>query len=281
MGCHQARILRFVGPAAVLACVAPMAFGQNLLMHFTMDEAESPLVDVQSGLIANAVDSGHLYLRPGPPGLGTSVALNANGSWQFSLTDSTVFNVLLNDFSVTSWVYLDSMTVAGKTGPISSLHQIIGDDVAWDADGWSFGVWSDGRVRFTKNGIVDLDTSASHVVQDSWAHLAATVSSNDGITIYVDGVAVQTFGNTASVNPWPGNNGQDDVYGIGRSNGNGEARWFAGRIDDVRFYDGVLSADQVAALIVPEPSTFALAALGLLSLGFVAWRRRRFAQHPT
>ena len=37
-------------------------------------------------------------------------------------------------------------------------------------------------------------------------------------------------------------------------------------------YDGLTITGNA---IIPEPSTFALTALGLLSLGFVGWRRRR------
>jgi MYXO-CTERM domain-containing protein len=36
-----------------------------------------------------------------------------------------------------------------------------------------------------------------------------------------------------------------------------------------------LSLDFTAASPVPEPSAFTLSLLGLLSLGFIGWRRRR------
>ena len=230
------------------------AYGQ-LFVHFPLDEVDSPLVDISSGLTAEALDEGHLYSLPGPPGFGTSVGLSENGSWQFDLQESLVFNIIPNDFTVAAWIYLDSAIVATKSGANSTLNRIIGDDIAWDADGWGIGVFNDGRIRFTKNGITDSDTTDEWVAQDEWSHVAATVSSADGITIYYNGQAVQNWPDrTPDVNPWPGNNGMEDNWGIGRTYGSGEAQWVAGRFDDIRVYNGVLSEEEIAALMVPDAS---------------------------
>ena len=54
---------------------------------------------------------------------------------------------------------------------------------------------------------------------------------------------------------------------------------FIGVIDEVAAFDYELTGQQIAGLFdaatVPEPSTFVMAALGLLGLAFVAWRKRR------
>ena len=238
---------------------ASLVFGSTaysqLFVHFPLDEVDAPLVDVVSGLTAEEVDEGHLYLQPGPPGFGTSVGLTANGSWQFDLQESLVFNVIPNDFTVAAWIYLDSAIVATKSGPNAVLNRVIGDDIAWDADGWGIGVFNDGRIRFTKNGITDSDTTDAWVSPDEWSHIAATVSSSEGVTIYYNGQAVQNWPDrTPDVNPWPGNNGMDDNWGIGRTYGPGEAQWVAGRFDDIRVYAEVLSEEEIAALMVPDVS---------------------------
>jgi hypothetical protein len=145
----------------------------------------------------------------------------------------------------------------------------MGDDVLWDADGWAWGVFNDGRIRFTKNGIIDADTAGSFIPQDEWTHVAVTVSSVDGLTYYANGTSVENIANTAPINPTPGNNGQDDFWGIGRSNSS-ETQWFPGSLDEVRVYSDLLTPEEIAALAVPEPSS-----VGLLCLGAVALLFRR------
>ena len=72
------------------------------------------------------------------------------------------------------------------------------------------------------------------------------------MTIYVNGEEAQLFDDTRDLNNGLGNNGQDDVYGVGRTYGNGEGQWVAGRMDDIRVYDHVLSAEEVAQLLTPD-----------------------------
>ena len=239
--------------AAILMMIYCGTGHGQLFTYFSMEESDSPLVDFASGSTAEEVDEGHLYGEPGPAGFGNAVGLAANGSWQFDLPESQVFNIVANDFSVAAWVYLDSDILAIKDdGPNSALNRIFGDDVAWDADGWSFGVWNDGRIRFTKNGITDSDTAGSWVDIDEWSHIAATVSSTDGITIYHNGQVAQSWPDrTPNLNQWPGNNGEEDIWGVGRTYGNGESQWFAGFIDELRVYANVLSQEEVAALMIP------------------------------
>ena len=43
-------------------------------------------------------------------------------------------------------------------------------------------------------------------------------------------------------------------------------RYFLGELDDIRLYDGALSQSQVNALLIPEPATVALLAIGALTL---------------
>lgn len=240
------RLKHILFPLALLA-----SSGAEEVLYFSMDDRASPLVDAIGALAANAADTGHLYQVAGPPGFGKAVGLASDGSWQLSQDDSAVLRNLANDFSVAVWVYLDSDVLAGKVGANSLLNRVVGDDVLWDADGWAMGVWNDGRVRFTKNGIVDIDLGEPGTVPaDEWAHIAATVSSTEGSTLFVNGVPVGSNQNTAPCNIGPGRNGELDVWAVGRAYGVGGGQWFAGRMDELRVFNHVLTEGEVADLMV-------------------------------
>ena len=239
---------------ALLALAIDSTASAELVLHFDMEQANSPLVDVAHGLTAEEVDDGHLYSLPGPEGFGLAAGLEENGSWQLDEDESQIFREFANDFSVAAWIYLDSDTLANKAAlgePNYALNRFFGDDIAWDADGWGMGIWEDGRVRFTKNGVVDLDTADSWVELDEWTHVAATISSSDGVTIFVNGEVAQLFEDTRDLNNGQGNNGLDDIYGVGRTYGYGEGQWVGGRFDEIRVYDNVLSEEEIAQLLVP------------------------------
>jgi hypothetical protein len=241
-----------------LAAVAGQASGA-LITHYTMEETSSPIIDQIGGGVATAVDTGHQYGVAGPAGFGNAAGLNTNGSWQLSPTDSAQLSALTNDFTVAAWIYIDSSIT--KAGANSNNNRIIGDDVAWDGDAWSFGV-RDNALLLTKNGVVDAFSSGgASVPNDQWVHVAVTASSANGLNFYLNGALDGTNGNTAN------NNVGDDIFAIGRSYGIGEGQYFAGSLDEIRVYDSVLSGAEISALAVPEPSTGLLAALAGLALG--------------
>ncbi|MFC1758969.1 LamG-like jellyroll fold domain-containing protein [Planctomycetota bacterium] len=244
----------FLSVCFVSLCLLVAPASAALVMHFDMEQGTTPLVDLASGITAEAVDDGHLYSLEGPEGFGLAAGLEDNGAWRLDEDESKIFREFANDFSVAAWIYLDSDTLEDKfeLGELNgTLNRFFGDDIDWDADGWGMGVFEDGRVRFTKNGVIDLDTDDIWVEADEWYHLAATVSSEDGVTIYVNGEVAQVFDDTRDLNNGTGNNGEDDVYGIGRTYDSGQGQWVAGRFDEIRVYDNVLTEDEVVQLMVP------------------------------
>ncbi len=86
----------------------------------------------------------------------------------------------------------------------------------------------------------------------------------------------------------PGTGGTVSTVGVGpinigawdTSGGNAPDRFLDGRIDDLRFYSGVLTPQQVSGLAaIPEPSTYVLLGIGVM--GLVIRKRRSRASHTS
>jgi hypothetical protein len=111
----------------------------------------------------------------------------------------------------------------------------------------------------------------------SWVHLAYTYDADTGtMTPYIDGVAGNpgTGGTVTSVGDGALNIGAWDATGTEM-----QQRFLDGRIDDLRFYSGVLTPEQVSGLAaIPEPSTFALLAVGAIALASRVSRSRRLSR---
>jgi hypothetical protein len=126
--------------------------------------------------------------------------------------------------------------------------------------------------------------STTPFVTGQYAQIVLTRdSSNDLVTVYVNGMAQFSFTDSTglAVLGDATNTGnayltlfQDDNMGTAGGTTNESTR---GNIARLRLYDGVLSAAQVAALDttapIPEPATVSLLALGAIAL--VAQRRRK------
>jgi len=133
---ERKRITTLLTAGMMVLLIASTAQAQ--IAHYNMEQAASPLIGQVGGETAVEGGSGHIYGISGPAGWGNAVGLNANGSWQLDATESAELNDLLNDFTVAAWVYNDSSIA--KSGAGAHIDRIIGDDVAWDGDAWSFGV---------------------------------------------------------------------------------------------------------------------------------------------
>jgi len=108
------------------------------------------------------------------------------------------------------------------------------------------------------------------VTDGQWHHVAVTRDAGATLELFVDGLSEDTA--AAGTNPLTANPNID----IGANTLDG--RYFNGLIDEVAFYNSVLTSTQVGqhyAVGIPEPSTFVLAALGLLELLGFGWRRTR------
>jgi len=147
----------------------------------------------------------------------------------FSQTDSA-FNYT-NNFTLAAWIRPDSVStqlvVLSRGGTDNASSQ------------YTFGINSQ-QIRLTKEGVDNLDSGTNVLVADKWNHIAVTISSTDGVTFYHNGVNVGTNANTTNCNASSGG------FYVGR-------RWngdydFDGEIKEIKIFDYVKSADQVASL---------------------------------
>ncbi|HSH93172.1 MAG TPA: LamG domain-containing protein, partial [Roseimicrobium sp.] len=135
-----------------------------------------------------------------------------------------------SDFSISAWVY---MTGGGSTrGIVSKIT-----NNAWYQ--YFLSVYN-GKLTFQqKYSGGDSRYSAGTVPSNRWVHVAATISSTQLVTLYVDGKQTGTYQSTVipavdttSVN-------------VGRRGGSTPDYYFMGRIDEVQINSGVLSAGDV------------------------------------
>jgi len=174
------------------------------------------------------------------------------------LTTPIVFSAS-DKWSVSVWAQTDN--IAGNT------NMILGDrtdnaDFIWTNNGF------DG-FRFRSSNSTTYDFTSP---KDNNLHHYAVVADGTGsVSLYRDGAFDETVTLTNSSFTI---NAVGDAYG---------GLWMDGIIDEVWVFDDALNSTQVQSLyqnnVVPEPSTFLLAAIGLL--GLTAWSRRRMRRsHP-
>ena len=138
-----------------------------------------------------------------------------------------------------------TFTAWANTASISGGYQVIlaKDDPGNGASNYWFGIWNDDLVfgYWADGGFRDVRTSASAgLTVGTWHHLAATFDdASNEVRLYLDGVEVQV-GSLA----WEPTTETVDLW-IGHSV---DGEYWDGRLDDVRIYDSVLEATEVAEL---------------------------------
>ena len=147
-----------------------------------------------------------------------------------------------NDFSIAYWV---KTTATGGTGQWWAGKGIVDGEVAGATT--DFGTSLLGNKAAFGVGNPDFTISSTTSINDGqWHHVAATRNSTSGaMKLYVDG-ALQISGTGPT-----GTRSAPTALRIGGILSGGG--FFAGAVDDARFYNYILSASQVAALFAPQP----------------------------
>lgn len=112
---------------------------------------------------------------------------------------------------------------------------------------WDISVATDGTVWmfFSPDGVTDIDFGSSVPVPlNQWSHIGVTFAAGV-LTLYVDGVATGTHDFGAALNQ---NSANLRIGAFYCNFGDALGRPFAGRIDEVGYYDRALTASEIAAV---------------------------------
>ena len=255
---------------------------------WAQDEASGNLIDSTGNHLPGTPTGSPLYGQPGVPNgsYGSINVFNAGGSSiqygpstldQFFTIGTDNNNPVMNldntsAFTVMGWINPNAPTIA-------STYRFLSTGSATGADrGWGIGLrlptagsGAGASIRFTSYGLLDNDSSTFNVTFGSWMHVAVTYN-NGSINYFLNGNALDAdtsvFGNETA-------NGR---LVIGGRLGANDVDQMNGLVDGIQVYDQILSLLEIqnaaAASVspVPEPSTYALAALG--ALGLLALKRR-------
>ena len=156
-----------------------------------------------------------------------------NGSSsKLRLTSSLATAMGSNDFSISTWVYLDTMP--------STFYSI-----ATLQDVWYYYIFiaSDGSVR-TYNQNVQVNSVAGVVTTGQWYNVVATLSSTSGKNVYLNGVNVASSSDTSNCNAFTNGHTALGYYQSGAT----VQYTLDGSIDQARIFNTALTAAQVTEL---------------------------------
>jgi hypothetical protein len=273
-------ILNLLGGVALLTA-APIAFGQTLQADYQLQ-----------GVYDSSVGSiGPLTSTGDPAGL-QFVNDTVNGNSQLVLQVSNSFNgttvvqagvqsqvAPFVDPANYSAVLLSNFSFAVNSTDITKVM----DFKNLSSDAGLYVNDTTGLLGFYDGGAMLLGASSTPIASGEYVQIVLTRDNATGmVTVYANGVPQFSFTDSTglAVLGDATNTGnafltlyQDDNGGLG---GSAVPEGTVGNIARLRLYDGVLSAEQVAALdtVIPEPTTLALVIFGGLALLSPILRRR-------
>jgi hypothetical protein len=218
--------------------------------NFTYDLADSrwPL-DTVAGLTSEDVTGKNSAMLINAPALTTGKlgqAVHLNGSDQYLSTAYSIAMPANQPFTLSVW--LRTSVAGGKIMGFGNAQT--GASASW-LNGRNLFIEPTGALKF---GVVPGTTieSARAITDGNWHHLAATLSTTDGIKLYIDGTKVAENMAVVSAQAISGfwRIGYDDLSGWTT----GTNAFVNGDIDDPRIYYRALSEIEIAALANLAPT---------------------------
>lgn len=255
--------------AACVLLLSNLPFARaTLIAHYPFDEgAGLTASDSAGGDDPGTLFGGAGWGGPLAPGGGFSLSLDSSSATHDAVDLGASNNLASSIAGATLSAWIQPSALPGGGGASSILW--IGKDsvqlarlVLQVVDGGDLRV---GGREADSDSFQFVRTTNDPVVAGRTYHVAATVdyATNTGI-LYLDGVEVANglFAGWGSAVSTPATLSVESRIGS-HPDGNED---FFGLIDDVRLYDSVLSPTEIAALMVPEPSSSLLFAMGFLLL---------------
>jgi uncharacterized sulfatase len=213
-----------------LTAAAPVS--QALIHHWKLDGNAT-----DSAGPADGTEQGGAGYAPGR--IGQAVSLDGVDDY---IATSTAGNVVLpsTDYTLMAWVFWDGAN--GSRGYIAG-----GQNSGIDGEVFSMGKATDGtdRILFLNllpnggQGNSIAESPAGTISTGTWQHVAYTVDSSNGTTLYLDGSPVGS-------NPTRTTHiASATVFNIGNNPQTGVPNPFDGLIDEVAVFTGVLSPTQI------------------------------------
>jgi hypothetical protein len=193
------------------------------------------------------------------PSNGNGQSANFNNNSYVALDQSFSGVGSLSEFSASAWF----KTTA--TGNWSSNWALLDFDRSEFFNMFVTGV---GEIGFSTkvNSIHDMFSLTAGLNDGNWHHVAVTYGASTGKTIYIDGAVDSStsyngaLGTSATRFGFIGDGSEASSF-----NGNRNNLYYDGLISNVKLWDESISAQAVRAE-VPEPSTLAIFALGMIGL---------------
>ena len=155
---------------------------------------------------------------------------------------------LTGSFTITAWIYADTTN--------SGSRILIDDQNNSNGYGFSLGDPGNGKLRFYSRAVNPISVDTANVVISSgqWYHVAAVHNASSKTRqIFVDGAAVALDSGSAIstyTGTWGTDSGAASIGGENNASAEGNSNFrFNGNIDEVRVYNGVLSAAEIAAVM--------------------------------
>jgi hypothetical protein len=226
----------------IMLLSVPGSASADLVAHLSFDEGSGNVAHDTSGNGNDGTLNGDPQWVAGK----VSGALDFDGDGDYV----EISRIVQDNFSLAAWIKTDTPGLSlGNQGYQGS--GLIWSDVAGVANDFILAVLDTKLSFFCGNPDTSVN-SDTDIVTGQWVHVVATRSAQDGqIGIFINGQHEKTVNHSNS-----GPLNALDTIAIG---GNVlDSRYYTGLIDDVRFYDHVLSPGEVLGAMEGKPWPYAL-----------------------